>query len=79
MSSTTATHPGPRTPEDRLSDLELAVFGNPRQRIPGLVANVDEIKTIVKELRDNRMVWVQLIAQAATFVAALAALIVALR
>ena len=70
---------------DRVADLETAVFGNPRQRVPGLIDSlklvsheVTEIKDMVVKLRDNRLAWAGLLAQAATFIAAVAALAVAL-
>jgi hypothetical protein len=70
---------------DRVADLETAVFGNPRQRVPGLIDSlravsheVTEIKDMVAKLRDNRLAWAQLIGQVATFAAAVAALYTAL-
>jgi hypothetical protein len=71
---------------DRVADLETAVFGNPRQRVPGLIDSlravsheVTEIKDMVVKLRDNKLAWAQLIMQVATLVGAAAALLVALR
>lgn len=47
--------------------MELAVFGDKLQQIPGLIASVKtmrdelrEIKDIVEKLRDNRMAWLTL-------------------
>lgn len=71
--------------EDRLRDLELAVFGDVRQRIPGLINLMPELADLVKglradvgDLKNNRQFILQMLAQGATFIAAAAALIVAL-
>lgn len=75
-----------RSIEERLRELELAVFGNSRQRVPGLINLMPELAEQVKAIRadvgllkDNKQFIISLVAQLATFLAAIAALIVALR
>jgi hypothetical protein len=75
-----------RSIERRLQQLELAVFGDVRQRIPGLINLMpelaDRLKTVaddVRELKDKRQFWVQLAVQGATLLTAIAALIAALK
>ena len=75
-----------RTIEQRLADLELAVFGNPRQRIVGLINLMPELAEQVRamrddvaKLKDNKQFVISLVVQGATLLSAVAALIVALR
>lgn len=44
-----------RTIEDRLEDLEMAIFGNPRVNALGLMKRVSDIEEILK--RWQRMEW----------------------
>lgn len=84
-SSDAQAHPE-RTIEQRLADLELAVFGNPRQRIVGLINLMPELAEQVRamrddvaKLKDNKQFVISLVVQGATLLSAVAALIVALR